>query len=99
VRVLILWPGTGEPVNTLACGATERCAVTIPASEIASAFAEGRPGAGLYLAPSEAVSFEGGRVFDATGPLPRITIEPVAADRAIEGEPIEVVLPPSAGRD
>jgi hypothetical protein len=92
-RTLILWSGDEGGVFMSTCSPDARCEWILPRETIREAFAAGRPGAGFYFAPSEAISFAGGRVFADGQPLQKIAIPPVAADTVSEGVPIEIIVP------
>ena len=91
-RVLILWSGEGQPTNKLSCGPMGSCTISIPQSVLAVTFAAGRPGAGLYLARSDTITFLDNGVSDSQGRLTKIPIEPVPTESTTPGEPIEIIV-------
>jgi hypothetical protein len=67
--------------------------MVIPRAEFARIFREGRPGAGIYISPTRAVTVSENRLLDAEGrPLEPIELPLTPRDETVEGEPIEILV-------
>lgn len=83
-----------SPANAIDTLGYSKGALTLSQSQLRMIFADGRPGAGLYASPTPTVSTSGARVYDAQGQqLERIPLTPVQRTDAVDGEPIDVVIP------
>ncbi|USN98433.1 MAG: hypothetical protein H6810_09675 [Phycisphaeraceae bacterium] len=103
-RCVLLWSGEGSrvpigvrPLEPIGDG---RVGLVLSKADIDMIYAEGRPGAGLYLADEPDARPDGDRLLDAAGAvLTELNLPPVDAGLAVQGEPIPVaiMLPQDSG--